>query len=190
MSDKVNPTGFWFSVEKPQTHSDYIAFAFFIGFNTGINGVNGHELLHHKEWWNKVLGILPLTKLMYTQFIDEHLKGHHKTISTLEDPATSRKNESLYAFIPRSIYGSLTNVWAYENKKISDNYGEDANMFIRILCNKMVWYEVFHASILGSIYYFLGWESIKFNLLVIVFGIYWLETVNYIEHYGILRKKD
>jgi alkane 1-monooxygenase len=94
--------------------------------------------MHHKEFYNKVIGIFPLTKLMYTQFLDEHLKGHHKTVSTLEDPATSRKNESLYAFIPRSIYGSLVNVWGYESKKITENYGEDANLFIRFFCNKLV----------------------------------------------------
>ena len=52
---------------------------------------------------------------MYSQLIDEHLKGHHKAVATKEDPATSRKNELLYTFILRSIYGSITNVWGYES---------------------------------------------------------------------------
>lgn len=162
MSDKVNPGGFWFSMQKPQTFSDLFAFAFTIGFQSAVAGVNGHELMHHKEFHNKVIGIFPLIKIMYTQFLDEHLKGHHKHVSTLEDPATSRKNETLFAFIPRSIWGSLVNVWGYESKKIDDTYGEDANLFIRIFCNKLVWYEVMHGSILFAIYHFLGWESLKF----------------------------
>lgn len=190
MSDKVNPGGFWFSIRKPETFSDFFIFAFTIGFQSAVAGVNGHELLHHKETHNKVFGIFPLTKMMYTHFLDEHLKGHHKMVSTLEDPATSRLNESLFAFIPRSIYGSLVNVWGYESKLITQKYGEDANLFIRIFCNKMFWYQIFHGSILYTIYHFLGWNSLKFQLLYTVLGIYWLETVNYIEHYGMLRKKD
>ena len=140
MSDKVNPTGFWFDIQKPQTYSDYFGFALIISFFTAVAIPTGHELFHHKETHNKVIGIIPCVTLMYTHFIDEHLKGHHKTVSTLDDPATSRKNESVYAFVPRSIYGSLTNVWGYESKKIEKYYGKDANVFIRFFCNKMVWY--------------------------------------------------
>jgi alkane 1-monooxygenase len=125
---------------------------------------------------------------MYTHFSDEHLKGHHKTVSTLDDPATSRKNESIYAFAPRSVCGSLLNVWGYESKRITDIYGKDASLFIRFFCNKMVWYELLHGIIIYSIYHFLGWESLKFNFLYVILGLYWVEVSNYIEHYGILRK--
>jgi len=59
-----------------------------------VNSVVGHELIHHREGYNKFLGTLATSKLMYCNFLDEHIKGHHKTVSTLEDPATSRKNET------------------------------------------------------------------------------------------------
>jgi len=58
--------------------------------------VVGHELLHKKEAYNKVIGTWAYTKLMYSHFFDEHIKGHHKTLGTPEDPATSRKNETVY----------------------------------------------------------------------------------------------
>jgi len=77
---------------------------------------------------------------MYSHFIDEHLKGHHKTVSTEVDPATSLKNEMLYTFIIRSIYGSITNVWGYEIDIIEKKYGKDASLFTRIVYNKMTWY--------------------------------------------------
>ena len=127
---------------------------------------------------------------MYCQLIDEHLKGHHKTVSTHIDPATSRKNEMLYTFVFRSVYGSLTNVWGYESDKITKKYGKDCSLFTRFFYNKMVWYETLHASILYTVYFFFGWESLKFYLCYIVMGLYWVETVNYIEHYGMVRKKD
>jgi alkane 1-monooxygenase len=96
----------------------------------------------------------------------------------------------LYTFVVRSIYGSITNVWGYESDKITKKYGKDASLFTRIVYNKMTWYEILHASILYGVYALFGWESFKFYLFYIVGGLYWVETVNYIEHYGILRKKD
>jgi alkane 1-monooxygenase len=77
---------------------------------------------------------------MWSQFLDEHLKGHHKHVSTLVDPATSRKNEMVFAFIARSMYGSVTNVWGYESDKITKRFGKDASSFTRFFYNKMVWY--------------------------------------------------
>lgn len=54
----------------------------------------------------------------------------------------------------------------------------------------MTHYQIIHASVLTGVYYFFGWEAFKYNLLYIAIGLYLFETVNYIEHYGILRKKD
>lgn len=84
---------------------------------------------------------------MYTQYYDEHMKGHHKTVSTPLDPATSRKNEWIHSFIPRSIIGSMFNVWGYEYKRIVNVYGKDASLVTRVLCNKMLWYQILHVSI-------------------------------------------
>lgn len=190
MSDDYNPKGYFFNIEKPQTYSDYFGFTLLLAFFGALNAVVGHELIHHKESHNKFLGTYACSRLMSCNFLDEHIKGHHKWVSTLEDPATSRKNEPIYSFIVRSIYGSKTNVWGYESARITKQYGEDANLFIRVFCNKSFWYEVIHASYIIGVYYFLGWESFKFNLCYIAIGVYFFETVNYIEHYGILRKKD
>ena len=90
----------------------------------------------------------------------------------------------------RSIYGSKTNTWGYESTRIAKKYGKDANLFTRILYNKAFWYEICHLSIVVAVYLIFGWESFKFNLCFIAIGLYLFEMVNYIEHYGILRKKD
>jgi alkane 1-monooxygenase len=70
------------------------------GFFAGMSGIVGHELLHKKEMHNKILGTWGYTKFMYSHFIDEHIKGHHKTLGTPIDPATAKKNQTLYSFIP------------------------------------------------------------------------------------------
>jgi hypothetical protein len=54
-------------------------------------------------------------------------------VATKEDPATSHKNEMLYTFVFRSVYGSFTNVWGYESDKITRKYGKDASLFTRIV---------------------------------------------------------
>jgi len=122
---------------------------------------------------------------MYSQFLDEHLKGHHKLVATWPDGATARKNESVYMFILRNLTTSKSNVWRFESEKIDRLYGKDANVFTRIICNKMVWYELLHASILLTVYLVFGWTSFKFYLCYVVLGIFLHETGNYMEHYGI-----
>lgn len=71
---------------------------------TGMSGTAGHELIHKRDFTNKVIGILSYTKYFYSHFLDEHVQGHHKLMCTPEDSATSRKNESLWWFIGREIY--------------------------------------------------------------------------------------
>jgi alkane 1-monooxygenase len=108
------------------------------------------------------MGLVPQIRNFAAQFVDEHIKGHHKWVSTLEDPATSRKNESLIPFIFRSCYGSRVNVWGYEKDKITKRFGEDCNILVRIFFNKMFWYEIMHFAVLYAVYFFLGWTSFKF----------------------------
>lgn len=41
-----------------------------------------------------------------------------------------------------------------------------------------------------AIYFFLGWESIKYQMVYTFWGVVFLEIINYIEHYGLERQKD
>lgn len=188
-SDKVNIDMYWFQL-KPTTNFEYFMFTFTMGYFCGLNAINGHELLHKKEWYNKYSGTWCYTKFMYSHFLDEHIKGHHKNVATVEDPATSLKNESVYHFIIRSCVGSHTHTWDRECKRIKKQYGQDASYLTLIMYNKMTLYFMIHASIVTAIYVFLGWESLKYQMVYTCWGIFFLELINYIEHYGILRRKD
>jgi len=53
-----------FNVAKPTTYSDYFGFALTIAFFAAINTVTGHELIHHKEGYNKFLGMFAFAKIM------------------------------------------------------------------------------------------------------------------------------
>lgn len=54
----------------------------------------------------------------------------------------------------------------------------------------MTYYYLLHLVILLGIYHLLGWESLKYQCVYTFMGTWFLELINYIEHYGILRKKD
>ncbi len=148
-----------------------------MGIAGGVIGINcGHELGHRSKLWEQIYAKILLFSTSYTHFYIEHNKGHHKRVATLEDPATSRLNESLYAFLPRSIlYGWLSAV-QIEKKKNG------------ILKNKVIHYAVYQVAFFIALY--LIHANILIAFLIHSFiSIFLLESVNYIEHYGILRKK-
>lgn len=51
-------------------------------------------------------------------------------------------------------------------------------------------YFMVHGTIIFTIYMFLGWSSVKHQMFYALFQVLFLETVNYLEHYGLQRKKD
>ena len=160
------------------------------GYLAGLNAIGGHELLHKKEWYNKAAGTWAYTKFMYTHFLDEHIKGHHKYIATLEDPATARKGESLWAYLIRTVPTQIRNVWNRDVQRVKRSEGSDVSTLTIILKNKMTWCTVLNFAILVTIYVTLGWQSLKHQFFYTAFGILFLEVINYIEHYGILRNKN
>lgn len=54
----------------------------------------------------------------------------------------------------------------------------------------MTHYFFLHLAILGVEYYFTGIGGVKFQLVYTLLGMFWMEMVNYIEHYGLRRRKD
>lgn len=155
-----------------------------MGIMCGVIGINlGHELGHRMNKSEVFLGDLLLLSSLQNHFIPYHNRGHHFQVATPNDPATARKNEWLYVFWFRSQIGSYIQAWQIELKRMRI-------MQLPALHwkNKMVQYTFFHLSVLISLYFFVGWKVLLFFVIVSALGILLLETVNYIEHYGLLRK--
>lgn len=51
-------------------------------------------------------------------------------------------------------------------------------------------YFAIHLSILSLILYFLGPSSLLYQMVYAFWGLWYLEMINYIEHYGLQREKD
>jgi alkane 1-monooxygenase len=156
-----------------------------MGMLHGIYGINmAHELGHRKSKLDRFLAQFLLLTSQYTHFFIEHNRGHHKHIATPKDPATARRGENLYSFWLRTVTGSYSSAWSIENETQKrgslKTYGWN---------NDMVKYSVLQVLLGASILLTFGGKVLICYLAACVFGILLLETINYIEHYGLLRKK-
>ena len=164
---------------------EYVGRVLAMGFMCGVVGINvGHELGHRHSRWEQLLGEILLLTSLDTHFLPYHNAGHHKNVATPEDAATARKNELLFVYWFRSHFGSYLEAWQLENSRL-----QIAGKPWFSLQNRMVVYTVVNAVLLGGIYFLFGMTTLIAFLGAAVFGIILLETVNYIEHYGLLRKQ-
>ena len=164
---------------------EFIGLIFSVGIVLGVNGINvAHELGHRQATNERYIGKALLLPSFYMHFYIEHNFGHHLHAATPEDPATAKYNQSVYSFWLTSTIRQYFNAWKIQNKLLKNNH----RSFLSIK-NDMLWYSVFQILYVATIYMYLGKSALIFALLAGVVGFVLLETVNYIEHYGLLRLK-
>jgi alkane 1-monooxygenase len=117
-------------------------------------------------------------------FFIEHNKGHHKKVATPQDPSSARYGESLYRFHFRSIVFSFLSAWKIAARDVRK---KGKKMFS--LHNQMLRFQLIQASLVVAIFLVFGLAAMLLFLLAAFQGILLLETVNYIEHYGLQRKE-
>lgn len=156
-----------------------------MGVMCGVYGINvGHELGHRKKKEERLLAKIALLSSLYLHFFIEHNRGHHKRVSTEEDPASARKYESIYAFWLRSVYFSYLSAWKLEFHRLKNR-----DIPIWSWQNEMLRFQIYQFIWLMAIGLIFGWFVLPYYFASAVMGILLLETVNYIEHYGLTRKK-
>lgn len=111
--------------------------------------------------------------------------SHHKKVATPLDPSTSRMNESLYEFFWRAIPSGYVEVWGIEKRRLEQ---EGKSAFS--LHNRLISFNIGHAVYLGLIYIIFGGYTLVFHIGYSFMITLMLEAINYLEHYGLERKKD
>ena len=157
-----------------------------IGFVTGTFGITiAHELGHRPSRLDRVLSQLLLVTVCYGHFYVEHNRGHHARVGTLSDPATARFGESFFRFYPRTVVGSFTHAWRLEAMRLETQGGRAWSPG-----NRIVWH-VGAALLLCTIAWLVaGLAGLVFFVFQSVVAFTLLELVNYVEHYGLERKRD
>ncbi len=156
-----------------------------VGLLTGAGGITiAHELVHRKGRAERAMAEILMASVTYTWFCVEHVLGHHRNVATPRDPATSRLGESLYAFLPRTLAGSFASFWRLERdyarrRGIAPWDPRDRRLrYLAVLGLVHVGIAVAFGPI--------AWLAFAAQSAV---AILLLEVVNYVEHYGLLRRE-
>jgi alkane 1-monooxygenase len=156
-----------------------------MGIMCGVYGINvAHELGHRANPFEKFLARVMLASSLYLHFYIEHNRGHHRNVGTSDDPATARRNEPIYTFWVRTLVGSFFSAWHIVAKE-----RRRKGLKVWSPSNEIIQYILIQAGILFLIYRSFGIQIMLCFVFAAVIGILLLETVNYVEHYGLTRKK-
>ncbi len=106
-------------IEDPLTVVQKIGLALGLGMVAGIGINTAHELGHKKEEYERWFARVALAQTFYGHFFIEHNRGHHVRVATPEDPASGRLGETVWEFMPRTMWGSLKSAWGLEKKRFA-----------------------------------------------------------------------
>jgi alkane 1-monooxygenase len=170
----------WTLSHQPLTQIEIVGLTLSVGILFGANGINvGHELGHRGNPHERSLGQLLLVPALYTHFYIEHNRGHHRHVATPDDPSTARFGESLYAFWPRTLILTYRSAWRLERERLQKR-GSGRNALLG--------YALLQAAYLGTLSALFGPRVLVPLIAAALVGALLLETINYIEHYGLTRK--
>ncbi len=167
------------------TSSELTGLTLSCGIVVGTCGINvGHELGHRKSKVHRLMAKILLLPALYQHFFIEHNRGHHKHVATERDPASAPKGEILYIFWLRSLLGSYISAWNLEQERLQ----KEGKPFWST-ANEMIWFHIVQLSYLVMVYYTFGSVGLMGAIGIGFIGILLLETINYVEHYGLRRQK-
>jgi alkane 1-monooxygenase len=172
--------------EDTLTWYDTVGRIWVMGLLCGTFGINvGHELGHRVNKLEQTLAKALLLTSLYMHFFTEHNKGHHKRVATPEDPSSARYGEPVYTFYFRTIIFSYISAWHIANDEVKKKGNP-----VLSLQNEMIQFTLIQLAFVSLIFFVFGWLVTLYFLAAAMIGIVLLETVNYIEHYGLQRKSN
>ncbi|HJS37119.1 MAG TPA: alkane 1-monooxygenase [Burkholderiales bacterium] len=163
--------GAWLVGTGGVTGVDAVLFTLSVGLATGGAGITiAHELGHKRPALDRLLSRVLLVTVSYGHFTVEHNRGHHVRVATPEDPASARYGEAFWAFLPRTLVGSLAHAWLLDRREVAWSWAATFAV----------------AAALGAAF---GPVAVAFFFGQSAMAVTLLEAVNYIEHYGLAREK-
>jgi alkane 1-monooxygenase len=151
-----------------------------LGFGLNVS----HELGHKHDRVGRKIALFNTALGGYGHFSIEHNRGHHRHVSTPEDPASAKMGESIYRFVRREMPGAFVRAWRLEADRLRragrrpwhpDNEIVQAGLVTLLLYGTLV-----------AVY---GWPMVPVLTLVAFWGAFQLTSANYIEHYGLQRRR-
>jgi len=178
--------GAYVVTHRSLTPVELTGFVLSVGITSGALGINvSHELIHRvNNRFEPFLGRIMLATVWYLHWAIEHVRGHHRTVATPSDPATARRGESFYAFWPRTVVGGFRSAVRIEADRLARQGKKPGR-----LRNAVYRYVVLELALVAALWWFLGFGAVLFFLAQSLIAVSLLEAVNYLEHYGMERKR-
>lgn len=177
--------GFMVAADAELSFAHRAMAVFNLGVLGGATGITfAHEMMHRSDRIDRFCAELLMTVVTYPWFCVEHVHGHHKRVATPDDPATARYGEVLYTFLWRSYFGGLKSAVAFERKqqrKRKQTLWHPSSRVWRYLATLTALY--------GTVSFVWGVAGLLALLGLSVVAIGMLEGINYLEHYGLVRKQ-
>jgi alkane 1-monooxygenase len=171
---------------RPLTPVELAGLVSSIGLMGGAMGINvAHELVHRQNGWENFLGKSMLWSVSYLHWAIEHVAGHHRTVATPDDPATALFGQSFYRFWPRTVFGGMRSSWGIEKARL-----EYKKAGLWSPSNRILRYAVLTAALVVGLIWFWGWWTLPYFIVQSIIASWLLEVVNYLEHYGLLRRRQ
>jgi alkane 1-monooxygenase len=154
------------------------------GLMVGGAGVNvSHELMHRTgNLWAWLSSRWLLAFSLDTTFAIEHIHGHHRYVCTERDPATARRGEYVLAFFLRSTIGQIANAFRIEADRLKRK-----GLAFWSVDNIALRGQLMSLAIALAAWALAGWAGVGVVLALAFQGKLYLELVNYVEHYGLVR---
>jgi alkane 1-monooxygenase len=155
-----------------------------LGILGAVGIVVAHELGHKPGRFEKLLAKGLLHPVFYGHFTREHNLGHHLLVSTPEDPSSARLGESFYRFYPRAVGGAFRKAMELEAERLRRDgrrAWDGRNEIYRVVLIPLV--------LLGGAFLARGPRAAAALAASAVIAFSLLETVNYLEHYGLERRR-
>lgn len=156
-----------------------------LGMLAGAFGITvAHELIHRRDRPSLFLGLILLWLTHYSHFRIAHVSWHHKFVGTPLDPSTARRGEGVYRFWWRAVWGNLRVAWRFETDRVKARRGWDrwsSHRFFRFGLGQLV--------VDAAVFFWGGPELLGLFGLHGLMALLLLESINYIEHYGLSRRE-
>src|SRR5215469_741544 len=179
----------WLGFDGALGWAGKLGVALTVGALGGVGINTAHEMGHKKDSLERWLSKITLAQTWYGHFYIEHNRGHHVRVATPEDPASARFGETFWEFLPRSVFGSLKSSWELEAQRLrrSGRSPWDPRTYAS---NDVLNAWAMSVVLFGVLVAVFGAGVLTFIVIQAVFGFALLETVNYLEHYGLLRQRN
>ncbi|MBY6186472.1 alkane 1-monooxygenase [Marinobacter hydrocarbonoclasticus] len=150
---------------------------------SALGTIVAHELVH-RTWDPVALGIgrLLLAFSWDTAFAIEHVYGHHRHVATPQDPASAPRGRSVYRHILHSSCFGTVSAWRIETQRLALQRQPLWSRHNRFLTGQLL------SLALTLLAFWLGGVAGGIGFLTVaVIAKCFLEIVNYMEHYGLVR---